>query len=225
MVTTFIVHPNFRFNARLLSNKHLGKQRAEAKQMLLKIEDVYYLRDKYGIYQQPGQTLSEYLKMLWKWYHERFGDQYESRWYEDYGEMKQRVIRWEYTVHPHTMMWYGYTGALKYYINACIAEFVARGGNNNMPYYPLEYAVNADGSLDYDRPNVVMPPWLTQYQDQPRWICNMFRVSLVLRFPQWYTDTFAQYGLSYVNNGHTVNDNQRIHDDFVPVGYIPHTGG
>lgn len=64
MVTTFIVHPNFRINARLLSNKHIGKQRAEAKQILLKIEDVYYLRDKYGIYQQPGQTLKEYLQAL-----------------------------------------------------------------------------------------------------------------------------------------------------------------
>lgn len=222
MVTTFIVHPNFRMNARLLSNKHIGKQRAEAKQILLKIEDVYYLRDKYGIYQQPGQTLKQYLQALWAWYKQRPP---EIRCYQDDGETKERIIRWHYSVHPHAMMWYGYTGALKYYINCCIAEFIARGGNNNMWFYPLEFATQSDGTPDYDRPNVTMPPWLVHNQDRPQWICNMFRVSLVLRFPEWYVPTFTQYGITWVNDGYTVNDNQRIHDDYTPTGYIPNTGG
>lgn len=40
MVNTFIVHADFSINAKILDDKRLGKQRAVAKQILLKIEDL-----------------------------------------------------------------------------------------------------------------------------------------------------------------------------------------
>lgn len=49
--------------------------------------------------------------------------------------------------HPAVRMWAGYEGALRLYMNACIAEWVWRGFTNNMPLAGTDAAP-------------ILPPWL-----------------------------------------------------------------
>lgn len=39
--------------------------------------------------------------------------------------------------HPATKMWVGFTEALKHYTNIMIREWISRGYNNNMKFYPV----------------------------------------------------------------------------------------
>jgi hypothetical protein len=41
--------------------------------------------------------------------------------------------------HPATKMWRGYEDALKYYMNACIEEWIRRGYKNSMKLEPVSY--------------------------------------------------------------------------------------
>lgn len=44
--------------------------------------------------------------------------------------------------HPAALMWRGHNDALKFYMNACIDAWVARGYNNTMVHAPLGYTPN-----------------------------------------------------------------------------------
>lgn len=56
--------------------------------------------------------------------------------------------------HPAAIMWRGYEQALMVYGNACIYEWVSRGYNNTMPYWPARRLYEAPwwlGNADFHR--------------------------------------------------------------------------
>lgn len=202
MVNTFIVHADFGINAKILDDKRLGKQRAEAKQILLKIEDVYWLRDQLRIYQLQGEDLKGYIDRLFDAYKMTSGGQEWYRSVFDGINYNQRPIRKQYMTNPATLMWYGYTDALKYYINCCIKEFIDRGGNNTMQYYQLP-------------PTIQWPWWLGEF------VFNMFRLSLVAKYPEWYIQKFTAYGLPYQAHAALLTEGNTVNGHYLPKGYVP----
>lgn len=74
--------------------------------------------------------------------------------------------------HPAAKMWAGYIDALKVYHNTIIHEWVDRGYNNNMKFYPVSHAP-------------ISPPW---------WGDEVFHRShqsnLVRKFPEHYRKYF-----------------------------------
>lgn len=209
MVTTFLIHPDFRLNASFLDNKRLGKQRAEAKQILLKIEDVYWLRDQLHLYQQSGEILRDYINRIFQVYKQLSNGAEWSRPILDKGVIVQRPLRKAYMLHPHAMMWYGYSDALKCYINCCIEEFINRGFNNTMEYYPIVTQ------------QVVMPPWLICTEPYT-WVCNLFRLSLLAKDQNWYSHIYQQHSLIYNYHPALLTEKNTINSSYLPQGYVHH---
>lgn len=73
--------------------------------------------------------------------------------------------------HPAAKMWVGYVDALKVYHNIMIHEWIDRGYNNNMKFYPVQ--------------NAITPPW---WGDES--FHRSHQSNLVRKFPEHYRKHF-----------------------------------
>jgi len=129
---TFLPYKDFVKSVRCLDNKRLGKQRVEAYQILLTLQNLHcgykYRCKKCG--KKYGEKLNKNDSMICL---------------EKYDGIlcggKIRKIGW--LNHPAIRMWYNYEDALIIYFNDCVDEWVRRGFVNNMniikPYGKIIY--------------------------------------------------------------------------------------
>lgn len=75
--------------------------------------------------------------------------------------------------HPIVKAWRHYLGALKYYINCIILEFIRRGGNNNLPLL--------------DVPHTILMPWWVSWER----LHHSHRAMLLRKNPFYYEGKFT----------------------------------
>lgn len=119
--------PNFRISASCLDYKRLGKQRVEAKQILEIIIRLQQLRDWLGEDNNPN--LREAIK--------RWIRKYKSQSITLY-RRDSKPLSFGFSYHPVIRAWFNHTGALKYYVNCHIDEWISRGYNNTMKKYYID---------------------------------------------------------------------------------------
>lgn len=135
---------------RLLSNKHIGKQRVEAMQILRNV--IFWQRFQQDVQLPVCDTVQELLNNLLHKFQEvdytymfEFDGSNPVQRPQDYvltPEEKQRGCfsikkKVGFGTHSATRMWLNYPDALKAYTNAAIAAHIERGYVNNMLTYPL----------------------------------------------------------------------------------------
>lgn len=160
MVQTFLTSSDFVESARSLDDKRLGKERVEAYQILCLIEDLTFLSGHLHLPVPPSRDkLREWIRRIARDYKKKsyrfvvkdgtyqcVNDtnlrSLKSQWNKD----GYRVVSLGFVYHPIVQMWFGYSDALKLYINAHIQVWIERGYKNNMKTYSVPY-------------NPPRPPW------------------------------------------------------------------
>lgn len=145
MVNTFFVCYPALAAAKALDSVRLGKQRAEALNILNILTSAEAISQHYGYPSRPeGYSTKDdiarevWLKMVFSRYKQEpvklfFNVVNGERVYGPRGTL----VGSGWSSHPMALMWVGYESALKDYINACIHEWLDRGFNNNMSGYVL----------------------------------------------------------------------------------------
>lgn len=151
MVNTFFTRYPAEAAVQDLDKARLGKQRVEAQQILNILLAAHKLVELFGYPACPqGHELTNDLEReLWiKDIYKRYKVDIKAgkRLYYTTGvdghrqfttDITNTSVGTGFTSHPMVLMWVGYEDALKYYINACIVEWVSRGYQNNMPIHIL----------------------------------------------------------------------------------------
>lgn len=154
MVTTFVTSSDVKKCVRSLNNKHLGKQRLEAVQILTIIKQLRTIARVYSFDPLPSGDTFEDCQLRGQWVKDvrRSYLAQPTRLYKsvENGKLfriplskvkecksKGTVFTLGFSQHPCVRMWVGYEDALKVYINACINEWVRRGFNNTMKIYKI----------------------------------------------------------------------------------------
>ena len=163
---------SFKDSVKILDWKRLGKQRSECTILINALIKIEKLEKKLSFPYNEDIDLAVHLRNLGREYNKQdfvYIDmderrQEDNRWREDSKWRKVnkdnekkiarlinkggKVLKTGYFFHSVTKMWYGYTNALKFYLNIVLAEWIKRGYNNKMePYDNL--------------PDVIEPPfWL-----------------------------------------------------------------
>lgn len=181
-----------RHNFLLFDKRRLGKQRVEAMQILHLVQDYEFFESlsiqKQGVERELGSTQGAQDGMAysqWKKINNQkiFFDKELKKYIftpisdlEQPDRIKYREILSGFANHPAVLMWKGYQGALKLYINYCIKEWIKRGCKNNMCIYPMS-----------QNTKVKVPKWLTQnsYLSQSHQIA-MLRKEIARNEPEWY---------------------------------------
>lgn len=70
-----------------------------------------------------------------------------------------------FSKHPATLMWEGYTPALKYYFNCIVDEWISRGMKNEMKKY----------ALDGKEEDIIFPWWFKNKQVQLSHVYSLYR--------------------------------------------------
>ena len=158
MVNTFLTHSDFKTSAQSLDRQRLGKQRVEAFQILNIIENLEHL-SKLFQYPYDGSNLKQWIKDITTAYKNlpylyviRDNTTYtipkdivkQKSLIDQYLQPNDHIIKLGFSSHPIVVMWFGYTDALKSYINEHIDEWIHRGYNNNMNKYII--------NKSFDRP-------------------------------------------------------------------------
>lgn len=156
MVNTFLVHANFAISASWLNSQRLGKQRVEAYQILLLLEDLNELSRIFNIPQPVERSqIKEWIKQVnsvykkLPYYYVRRDDLMIRMDKSSINSDTQgRVIKLGFVHHPVVRMWVGYESALKEYITAHIDEWIKRGYTNNMQRYEVKGGSRPEWMLD-----------------------------------------------------------------------------
>ena len=159
MVMTYVFDSNWEQSARYLDNVRVGKQRAEAFQILLAIQDLRIMGQVFynqvgpmPIFRDDNKTQRDYwvatvLQLYNKW--ERYIVRTDTIWFEISKSTPipsidgiRKLYDKRYIGNPIVRMWLGYEEALMEYINVHIDEHVRRGvekgiDNNKMRKYDL----------------------------------------------------------------------------------------
>lgn len=138
---TFLPENTFSLSAACLDNKRLGKQRVEAKQILMTLE----IGPEMGKCSECNSKLQLAIKP-------------ELRTFSVYncyhcGKYTMRVVKTPWYNHPAVQMWKGYENALIIYGSFVCQEWIDRGFKDTLiPYFRSK---SIDLSLQY-------PPWYNQ---------------------------------------------------------------
>lgn len=151
MVNTFLVHSNFTISASWLDNRRLGKQRVEAYQILLLLEDLNALSICLNIPRPTDPTLIRaWITQIDQTYKRLpyFYIRSDTMMIRTDGKHQSegRFIKLGFVHHPAVRMWVGYEDALREYITAHIQEWIKRKFTNTMTMYDIK-----------DSPR---PPWM-----------------------------------------------------------------
>lgn len=177
-----------------LNNKHIGKQRVEAMQILHAV--IFWRRFMQDVGVPEHTSVEQLLNSLYQIFKTKdytymfnhAGDISERR-PKDYvltEEEKSQGLwiireRVGFGFHSATRMWLQYPDALKVYLNASIDDFEQRGGKNNMRRYVIPES--------YDT-----PPWVTSR----RFIATM-HINLLKKNAEHYVPVIMQiYGMQQV---------------------------
>jgi len=145
MVNTFLTHSDFVKSAQSLDRQRLGKQRVEAYQILLILENLDLLASIFSL-PYNGSNLADWIKTIASIYKQldyfyvvRDGVLYITPKISVKSDVlpTDRIIKLGFANHPAIRMWYGYQEALKYYINCHIDEWIKRGYKNTMKKYDI----------------------------------------------------------------------------------------
>jgi hypothetical protein len=150
MVNTFLVDPSFSRSAFCLDAKRLGKQRVEAKQILKAILILHQLCNLLDDY--TTDDLSADIRR-WRTKYKQ-GDNklfLDEDWNVVEGT-EGKEIPLGFTNHPAVRMWFFSPEALTEYLNAHIAEWIARGYNNTMPFLDTPCA----------KEDITYPAWMAE---------------------------------------------------------------
>lgn len=150
MVNTFMPFPSILQSVRSLDKRRLNRQKMEAIVIYYIIYDAKYLAKRYKLGEMPTGRMSgklflerkEWLKKIYKTYFRSDEKIYFNKITKKYIIRKERyrtlpidirgVGMRSYAYHPMVQMWLGYENALRYYVNCCIDECIARGINNTV---------------------------------------------------------------------------------------------
>ena len=181
MVNTFVVSIKYEACAQALDMKRLGKQRLEAKQILLLLEDYSALRVLWNISLETNPMLIKtQIRTLW--------DKYKALGYKlvrrgftltRYDpkvplQPEDRLMGLGFGLHPAVRMWYGYEEALKLYYNYIVKEWIGRGYKNTLPYYNIDVA------------QFKWPSWIGDQR-----VYSSHRASLVHKNKDYYAEKFG----------------------------------
>lgn len=198
MVNTFLVYPDFKKSAKCLDPKRLGKQRAEALMIIVRLENIELLSkifklpkpdDPYEYHRWIRELGTKYKQSGWFLFWQngelrkvaRDGCPKETR--DDMTKNGARFIRaagWFY--HSAVLMWIGYRDALKKYLNVHIDQWVELGYTNNMKKYQLPV------KIEY-------PPWTRDHE-----FLECHRSNLIRKDCEFYRPLFpdTEENLDYI---------------------------
>lgn len=186
MVNTFLTHEDFATSAATLDRQRLGKQRVEAYQVLNIIDNLGVLGQVFNFPYEEHKyrlTLNQWIKTVIDFYKKEpyviviresepfFLDKKLKT--SEYLQQGDRQITLGFIHHACVRMWFGYTDALKAYINEHIFAWKSRNYQNNMKIYDIP--------ASYDRPKWTYDPE----------VHRMFRAALLAKEierkePTWY---------------------------------------
>ena len=163
MVNTFLTHEDFSTSAQALDRQRLGKQRVEAYQILNIIENLHVLGKEFNFAYEDHKyriSLNQWIKTIVDFYKKepytivvRDNTTFlldKKLKASEYLQQGDRQITLGFIHHPCVRMWFGYTDALKAYINEHIFAWRSRNYQNNMKIY--------DVPVTYDRPKWTYDP-------------------------------------------------------------------
>lgn len=111
----------------------------------------------------------------------------------------ETILNVGFSSHPATLMWKGYTNALKIYFNFCVQEWINRGYKNTMELYEVDY--------------YIFPPFVTF---QPFILSH--KAALLRKDPEYYKDLMCDDLNQYMRLGYLwpskVSDQMYIKWDF-----------
>lgn len=149
MVNTFLVDPFFSRSAFCLDPKRLGKQRVEAKQILKAILVLHQLCN--FLDEVVTDDLSADIRRWKSKYKQRDTKLFlDEDWNVVEDGNADKEIPLGFTNHPSVRMWFFSPEALTEYYNAHVAEWIARGYNNTMPFLELPCA----------KEDITYPAWM-----------------------------------------------------------------
>ena len=150
MVNTFITSKSYSKSASYLDRARLGKQRVEAYQILLLLQDLRAI-SRYFKISAPAQINEDEINQEIQGHFERgvwiknirllyfrYLKKGNSPLLRRLNNGKERKITLGFSSHPILKMWVGYEESLKRYINIHIDEWVARGYKNTMKKYTID---------------------------------------------------------------------------------------
>lgn len=158
MVHTFLVDFSYAQSAALLDREHLGKQRVEAYQILLTIEDLYLVAQYFNtsVPVNPNEW-KPWIRLLAKQYLSlpfRFARDLDTGQVYTCTQVESNTSQYHHVklafpvYHPAVLMWLGHPESLKEYINAHIQEWIRRGYKNNMKQYEVKNPVRPLWTVD-----------------------------------------------------------------------------
>jgi hypothetical protein len=168
---TFLPYASFSSSVSCLDRQRLGNQRVEARQALttLLLEDLFW-NDYPSFVTLRGLQLkkTDYAKNRFRELITLFLTGYEDVKYE---VLKTSKFKYNHNIpwinHPCIRMWRGYDIALKFYHDCAIAEWIARGYKNTMPFLTTLVSSILEGGYrwEFDHVHNVYP----DYED-PKWL-------------------------------------------------------
>lgn len=207
MVNTFITRYPLEEAILDLDSRRLGKQRVEAQQILTAILNAYAIARLYKLDECPSREGIEGDMEREKWYKSVYTFyKNKPRIYHDQNEnyslemtkTHTKVVSIGFTMHPMTVMWVGYTDALRYYINLCILEWVKRGFQNTMKYHILFDDIPSipwwakSKAFHYSNCSALLRK--EKCRNEPLWYWDLSHVRKIFGTP-WYTS-----GYLWINN-------------------------